>query len=192
MPRDAKRRSRPAPILADIGGARDDRPALADRPRGRPANRRAAAQRRGAGHGLSRPDRGARGCRRRVAMARSRPGAGRSAAARRRGPARSAPRHPDRGQGFDRHVGHADRLRLADLSRAPPAGRRVLRGAGAGRGCGRARQDRHHRIRLRSLRAKPRTRTTRRIRRAARRAARPPRSPTAWRRSALARRPRAR
>ena len=52
---------------------------------------------------------------RRLALSRPRRGARRGAAARRRAAARAAARHPDRGQGSDRHRRHADRLRLADL-----------------------------------------------------------------------------
>ena len=72
------------------------------------------------------------------------------AAARRRdaeAAARAAARHPDRGQGPDRHRRHADRLRLADLSRPPAGGRRRLRRAGARRRRGRPRQDRDDRVR---------------------------------------------
>ena len=99
--------------------------------------------------GLPRTDRRARADDRRLAVSRS--ARRRSKTARRcdaSAAERAAARHPDRGQGSDRHGRHADRIRLGDLCRPSPRRRRRLRRAGARRRRDRARQDRHDRIRL--------------------------------------------
>ena len=101
------------------------------RPRGGATDRRRPAPRRGLGHRLPRTDRRARACGRRLAISRSRGGARRGAAVRCVGPERPAARHPDRGQGPDRHRRHADRVRLGDLCAAIARRRRRLRRAGA-------------------------------------------------------------
>ena len=72
---------------------------------------------------------------------------------------RPAARRAGRHQGHLRHRRHADRVRLAVLGR-PHAARRCRRGrAAARRRRGDHGQDRHHRIRLLSIRARPATRT---------------------------------
>ena len=86
------------------------------------------ADRRGADPRLSRP------CRRTrlgqgVDLARSGAGAGAGARRRSRRTARPARRSADRDQGHHRHRRHADRARLADLSRQPAVRRRRLRRA---------------------------------------------------------------
>ncbi len=102
------------------------KPAL--RRRGDRAARVRRADRRGADPRLSRPRRRAR-VGQGLEVARTGAGAGAGPRRRPRRAARPAGRSADRDQGHHRHRRHADRARLADLSRQPAVRRRRLRRA---------------------------------------------------------------